>query len=685
MTTPSSSASRPPRPGTGPLRLLIGALALFIATAASGALVAEHFGSIGLPGCGSQGGCGAAAKSIYGTIPPFGLPTSMLGLAYFAAVLAGYLATKGRPGAVPRWIARFGALASLGFLIVSITDKLLCPYCIASHIANFAFLIILETTPRTPPLPRKGAGLVASLTTFLVLIGALGIAEAGSKSRAREKAEQELRDSTREAIARSQTTPSTDNATDTTTTPPANPDTPVSDTSGPDSPSTNTTATAPNATEPPSTEPNPGTTPATDTTPTATAPTEPAPAAPFTGRYRLGPEVAPVRIVIFSDYQCPECKSMEKQALEVLAKHPEVSLSAKHFPFCTECNRHMGGFNKHPLACRAARAAEAAGIVGGNNAFWLMHQWIFSVSANFTDAALSAKVLELGLDPAAFTAAMNDPATNQLAASDVEEGMSLGVMYTPTVFVNGVELRGVISQGALMRAVEAILASNPTPATAAADRPPSLDRKVVEDWLAERPVNDPVDDRAWSVGPDDAPLKLAMWGDYAEPFTARADAAVRAIVASRTDLKYTFRHFPANPRCNPYVQQMQPMSQFSCFASRAAEAAGELGGDAAYWQMHDWLLSHQKELNEQGIVAAAVALGAEHGYDEAKFMEAYRGKAAQAALDQDVRGSQRIGIRSIPTMTLNGRKIPRWLVGETVVLDKIIDEAAKQHAPKPAD
>lgn len=605
----------------------------------------------------------------------------MLGLAYFAAVLAGYLATRGRPGAVPRWIARFGALASLGFLIVSITDKLLCPYCIASHVANFAFLIILETTPRTPPRPRKGAGLVAALATFLVLMGALGIAEAGSKSRAREKAEQELRDSTREAIARSQTPPSTDTTPDTT----ANPDTPTSDTS---STGASAGATDPTPTQSTSTEPNPGATaPSVNAAPTQPgASPEPAPLAPaFTGRYRLGPEVAPVRIVIFSDYQCPECKGMEKQALEVLAKHPEVSLSAKHFPFCTECNAHMGGFNKHPLACRAARAAEAAGIVGGNNAFWLMHQWIFSVSANFTDAALSAKVLELGLDPAAFTAAMNDPATNQLAVNDVEEGMSLGVMYTPTVFVNGVELRGVINQGALMRAVEAILASNPAPATAAADRPPSLDRKVVEDWLAERPVNDPVDDRAWSVGPADAPLKLAMWGDYAEPFTARADAAVRAIVASRTDLKYTFRHFPANPRCNPYVQQMQPMSQFSCFASRAAEAAGELGGDAAYWQMHDWLLSNQKAFSEQAIVAAAVALGAEHGYDEAKFMEAYRGKPAQAALDQDVRGSQRIGIRSIPTMTLNGRKVPRWLVGETVVLDKIIDEAAKQLAPEPTD
>ncbi|MHC4948091.1 MAG: vitamin K epoxide reductase family protein, partial [Planctomycetota bacterium] len=32
---------------------------------------------------------------------------------------------------------------------------------------------------------------------------------------------------------------------------------------------------------------------------------------PFTGRYRLGPEVAPIRLVVFSDYQCVDCNRVE--------------------------------------------------------------------------------------------------------------------------------------------------------------------------------------------------------------------------------------------------------------------------------------------------------------------------------------------------------------------------------------
>ncbi|QYK47692.1 MAG: thioredoxin domain-containing protein [Phycisphaeraceae bacterium] len=649
MNTSQSAQKPEPRIHAGARallpRLIIGSLLLLVAAGSSAALVLEHFGSIGLPGCGPAGGCGAAARSVFGSIPPLGLPTSSLGLAYFTAVLVGYIVSRANPGPVARWIARLGVLASLGFIVVSFTEKILCPYCIASHAANFAFLLVLETTPRAGA--RKGAGLVSALATFLVLMGALGLAEANSRSRARDKAEQELRDSTREAIARSQAQPQ------------------------------QTTDPATNAGASPETDPEPIA--AAETAQPTSQPTpQPTPRA-FTGRYRLGPEVAPVRIVIFSDYQCPECKGMEKQALDILAKYPEVSLSAKHFPFSTDCNRYMpAGNNKHPNACRAARATEAAGIAGGNDAFWLMHQWVFSVNGVFTDQELSARVLNLGIDPARFTAAMNDPATSALVSGDVEEGMALGVQYTPTVFINGVEFRGVINQGALMRAVEALLASNPAPATAASDQPPGMRRKIVEDWLAVRPMNDPVDDRAWSVGPEDAPLRLSMWGDYSEPFTARADAAIRQIIASRADLRYTFRHYPVNRTCNPYVQQVT--FPFSCAASRAAETAGELAGEAGYWHMHDWLLANQSDLNEQKIVAEAMTLADEHGFDLQKFMDTYRGRSVQAALDQDIRGAQRVGVQSLPTITLNGRKVPRWIVGDEVVLDAIIDEAARLHA-----
>lgn len=664
-------AQTPPQASAVPF--VAGITLLVVAAGAAGMLVASHLGGIGLPGCGATGGCADASKSALGTVPGLGIPTASLGAAYFAAVLGGYIGTRGAPGSTARWIARLGALASVGFLVGSVVLKVFCVYCIVSHVANLGFLALLETSARSAT--RRSAGFWPALATFLVVGGGLGLAEAGVRNRAREKAEQELRDSTEAAIKESIRNASASQVD------------PVSsgaasaggDSTGGDAVSDSTVAQG--STDISATTP--------DTSPAAASEVTPAAGLGFTGRYRLGPEVAPVRVVIFSDYQCPECKVMERQAMEVVAKHPNVSLTSKHFPFCTDCNRHMpAGFNKHPNACRAARAAEAAGKVGGGDAFWAIHKWNFEVNGVFTEAELDAKVASMGLDAGAFKAAYNDPAINGLVESDVDEGMALGLRFTPTVFVNGVELRGILATDALMRAVEAILESNPAPLSATADRPPNLMQKVVEDWRAEPLQREPTDQRSWSVGAEGAALHLMMWGDYSEPFTARADAVVRALVSSRTDLRYTFRHYPVDKACNMFARQT--MHPFSCVASRAAEAAGQLGGSEGYWKMHEWLLANQVQpggappggqpLTEPLVLAQAKAMG----FDEAAFLAAYRGPEAKKAIEEDARGGARINVQSLPTIVLNGQRVPRWFVGESIVLDRIIDAAAKDVAAKAA-
>lgn len=658
-----------------PARFACATLLLGVAAAASGLLFASHLFGVGLPGCSAAGGCDDASKSALGTIPGIGLPTSALGLAYFTAVLVGFLSAHGSPGASARWIARLGGVASLGFLVASVSMHLLCWFCIASHLSNLVFLVLLETTARRGA--RRSAGFWPALATFLVLAGGFGLVEAGARSRAREKAEQELHDSTQNAInqtIRNENAASQDTNNEATKAADPAIDSAVAQEV---SPQANNTGEPEHAAADADSE--------VGHEDVAAAPARPA----FTGRYRLGPEVAPVRIVIFSDYQCPECKVMERQAMDVVAKHPEVSLSAKHFPFCTDCNRYMPpGNNKHPYACRAAWAAEAAGKLGGGEAFWAMHQWNFSLNGEYTDAQLEAQVASMGLDVAAFKLAMADPATNTLVAGDVEEGMALGLRFTPTVFVNGVELRGIMATDALLRAVETILATNPAPASASDDKPPDLMQKVVEDWRAEPFGREPTDQRSWSIGPADAPLHLSMWGDYSEPFTAKADTMVRSLVASRTDLRYTFRHYPVDKACNMFARQT--MFPYSCIASRAAEAAGQLGGEEGYWKMHDWLLANQLQpggappggqpLTEPLVLAHAK----EMGFDEAAFLDAYRGKDVKAAIDEDARGGARVNVQSLPTIVLNGKRVPRWFVGETIVLDKIIDAAAKEAAEKAA-
>ena len=132
-----------------------------------------------------------------------------------------------------------------------------------------------------------------------------------------------------------------------------------------------------------------------------------APAEPegFTGRYRIGPEVAPVRVVVISDYQCPDCNTVEDQIREVLDEYKDtgkLSFSAKHFPMSNSCNRYLGSNNMHPNACWAARAAETAGRLRGNEGFMEMHRWLFARKGSFTDAELRQGLVELGYEPNEF-------------------------------------------------------------------------------------------------------------------------------------------------------------------------------------------------------------------------------------------------------------------------------------------
>ncbi len=201
----------------------------------------------------------------------------------------------------------------------------------------------------------------------------------------------------------------------------------------------------------------------------------------FTGRYLLGAVAAPIRMVVISDYQCPDCRKIEFELTEIMSQRDDVSLSAKHFPFCTDCNRHLPR-NMHTNACWAARAAEAAGILRGNDGFWQMHRWLFDRQGSFTNEHFRDELIGMGYDPHEFKTVMEGPETLKLVQADIEETMALGIFQTPMIFINGVEMKGWQRPGALAQAVQAVAASNPPTATAVNDQPATAQQKYLADW-----------------------------------------------------------------------------------------------------------------------------------------------------------------------------------------------------------
>jgi protein-disulfide isomerase len=163
------------------------------------------------------------------------------------------------------------------------------------------------------------------------------------------------------------------------------------------------------------------------------------------GAPSLGPADAPVTIVIFTDFQCPYCVSLEEVLVKVAERYPkDVRIVYKSFPL-----------TMHNFARKAAIAAMAADAQG---MFWVMHDRLFAAKGKLSDEEIAYAAKDSQLDIAAFEAALADPATAARVDADFKQGEALGVRGTPTVFINGRQYAGARSLDGFAAAIDAALA-----------------------------------------------------------------------------------------------------------------------------------------------------------------------------------------------------------------------------------
>lgn len=113
---------------------------------------------------------------------------------------------------------------------------------------------------------------------------------------------------------------------------------------------------------------------------------------------------------------------------QVLKKNPEkVKLVFKNFPL-----------RNHKFAAKAARAVMAAGTQGK---FWQFHDRLFENYNRLNDKKINDIALELKLDQAEFEKRMQSSQMRSRIEGDILDGTRAGVNSTPTVFVNGRQLK----------------------------------------------------------------------------------------------------------------------------------------------------------------------------------------------------------------------------------------------------
>jgi protein-disulfide isomerase/uncharacterized membrane protein len=154
-----------------------------------------------------------------------------------------------------------------------------------------------------------------------------------------------------------------------------------------------------------------------------------------------GPQEAPIRVVEYSDFLCPFCRSIAGALADFLPRSRNlVAVYYKNYPLDTECNPIVKR-SVHEGGCQLALGAVCAQEQDG---FWAFHDRAYrQPKPRPTVDDVVGYAAEAGLDFAALERCMGTEAARSKLSAQIEEGIRLGINATPTVYINGKRLRNI--------------------------------------------------------------------------------------------------------------------------------------------------------------------------------------------------------------------------------------------------
>lgn len=158
-----------------------------------------------------------------------------------------------------------------------------------------------------------------------------------------------------------------------------------------------------------------------------------------------GDEDAAVHVEIYSDFQCPYCAQAAALVIAPLLDE-DVANGRMRITF------HNFAF----LGQESQWAAEAAACAAVQGQFWPYHDRLFASAlgenvGSFTFARLTQLARQTGLDEAAFQRCLEGRQMQRLVEESRRQGSARGVRATPTFFVNGRRIEGLVPVSEIRR------------------------------------------------------------------------------------------------------------------------------------------------------------------------------------------------------------------------------------------
>jgi len=146
----------------------------------------------------------------------------------------------------------------------------------------------------------------------------------------------------------------------------------------------------------------------------------------------LYPGEKPITIIAFIDFECPFCVESYPVFKSIVSKYePLVKIVFKHLPLE---NLHLG----------AELSASAITCADEQNKFWDYYDGLF-LNIDHTQDGLVNLAEQLGLNSQNFYTCLEGKKYQKNINQDMMDAVELGLIGTPTYFVNGYKIEGSLS------------------------------------------------------------------------------------------------------------------------------------------------------------------------------------------------------------------------------------------------
>ncbi len=151
------------------------------------------------------------------------------------------------------------------------------------------------------------------------------------------------------------------------------------------------------------------------------------------------------------------------------------------------------------------------------------------------------------------------------------------------------------------------------------------------------------------VGDKAAKIKLVMFGDYESEETGQATEVIKQLLEEFAGkVNFVFRHFP--------------LTKIHQKAHKAAEAAIGAGQEEKFWEMHQLLFAHRRNL---GVISLK-SYAREVGVKDKRFLDHLINSDWGVQVQDDLKEGLELGIKEIPVLFINGERFEKDITVKNV-------------------